>query len=275
MGGRGSAYYEKQNQEKEQDYIKHLINESRKKQPYPYDPETERVDNYYFKLLKNNKISVRESTDKFELEELRPYQRQLQLLNEKYSVKALTDENEIQFSSYKLRGAYGALQARIDEQNKIVVRLTLDPETIKDKQNYILNKKFSISLNKSAYVDSKNVYLYTVTHEYGHLIEENIIRQRYKKRAEHLGIEYERFREIEAERIKNEVIKNLQNRYTTPVNNDMIYVSNYAKDKQKFKEGSGNDFEWFAETFTNSQLSTNSAPIAEELEKYIRRNINE
>ena len=55
----------------------------------------------------------------------------------------------------------------------------------------------------------------------------------------------------------------------------MIYLSNYAKDKFKHKDGRGNDFEWFAETFTNSQLSTNSAPIAEELEKYIRRNINE
>ena len=90
-----------------------------------------------------------------------------------------------------------------------------------------------------------------------------------------LGIHYTKFREIEAERIKNEVIRNLQNKYTTSLNNDMIYLSNYAKDKFKHKDGRWNDFEWFAETFTNSQLSAKSAPIAQELEKYIRRNINE
>lgn len=274
MGGRGANYYEKRNREKEQELVKKLVKQSKNEQPYPDDPESER--DYYdeFKKLKNQGFSVRKSTDEFDVEYLKPYQKQLIKLNEKYNPKDLIKENDIQLSSYRLNGAYGAMQGVFDDRNKLQIRLVLNKKTLKEKENYIKSKMYGIAKGDSVFVETKNIYLYTITHEFGHIVEENIIRKRYKQRAEHLGINYEKFREMEAERIKNEVIRNLQNKYTMPLKDDMIYLSKYSKDKYKFADGTGNDLEWFAETFTHSQLSANPEPIAKELENYIRRNNN-
>ena len=72
--------------------------------------------------------------------------------------------------------------------------------------------------------------------------------------------------------IKISITMKYKNKYTNNQNNDMIYLSKYSKSIEL--GGTGNDLEWFAETFTNLQLSNNPAPIALELEEYIRRNNN-
>ena len=72
--------------------------------------------------------------------------------------------------------------------------------------------------------------------------------------------------------IKISITMKYKNKYTNNQNDDMIYLSEYSKSEEL--GGTGNDLEWFAETFTNLQLSNNPAPIALELEEYIRRNNN-
>ena len=272
MGGRGSAYYEKRNQEVEQKLLKLKIN-SKKYKYWIDDPESERTNYNLFEKLKNQHFSIRESTDKYTLEELEPYLITLNALNKEYELKSLKNENEIQFSSYKLNGAYGAIEGYENVDGKIQLRLTLDTNTIKNKDKYVERKFSAIHINKqSVYVENENIHLYTLVHEYGHLVEENIIRSRFEKYKTSKLINYNEFKNIEATRIKNEVIREFKNKYTNNQNNDMIYLSKYSKSIEL--GGTGNDLEWFAETFTNLQLSNNPAPIALELEEYIRRNNN-
>lgn len=207
------------------------------------------------------KFSTRESTDKFELSKLTPYQRKLIEFNQTYKLSFLKSESELQFSSYRLNGAYGAMQIIKRNENKnFTIRLTLDSYWLNNPETYFKNKMFAIAHHESAYVDKNNIMFYTLAHEYGHLVEEDIIKRRFNKHKD-TGIDYSNFRDLEATRIKNEVVKIYKKRY----NNDDIYLSTYANE--------GGDFEWFAETFTNLQLADKPAPIALALDEYLRRNL--
>lgn len=79
-------------------------------------------------------------------------------------------------------------------------------------------------------------------------------------------LSYQVFRKKEIEKIKNKIVENLQKKYTMPLKNDMIYLSTYA---EHLKEQNCY-FEWFAETFTNLELSSNPEPIAVELGNYLK-----
>ena len=62
--------------------------------------------------------------------------------------------------------------------------------------------------------------------------------------------------------IKNEVLKIYQKDFAKDIQFDKIFLSRYSRT---------NDAEWFAETFTNLQLSDKPEPIALALQKYLRR----
>lgn len=72
---------------------------------------------------------------------------------------------------------------------------------------------------------------------------------------------YPNYKDNLATKIKNEVITICKNKYK----DDNIYLSDYSKD-----EDNGKDYEWFAETFTNLELSSNPAPIAKALGDYLK-----
>lgn len=260
MGGRGSSYYENQTQ-KIEELLRLLKLKKQKFEKIKDDPESERNNYELFQELKKVGISTRASTDKSSLIQLRPHQEHLLSLSNKYSkvVKTIPLETEIEFSEDTKAGAFGYLATGIKPNNKMFVRLALSDVILNDKNYYVALKKNSIKHNQSVSVDSDKIHLYTTTHEYGHLLEENIIRKRYKEKAEHLGIDYNKFSELEAARIKNEVVNNYKKMY----NKNDINLSTYAK--------TGGDYEWFAETFTNLELSSNPAPIAKILGDYIRR----
>ena len=70
-------------------------------------------------------------------------------------------------------------------------------------------------------------------------------------------------------RIKNEAINICKNKNNNGkiLSQDDFYISDYAKDS--YQKGNG-DYEWFAETFTNMELSKNPSSIALALRDYLR-----
>ena len=262
MGTRGSKYYENKTKKVEQQ-----MRDSKKERyiELPYDPESERIDYELFNQLKQNGISVRQSTDNATLEELRPHQEQLLNLSKKYKskVQELSKHSEIKLCMHTIDDAWGYWRPG-DDCN--VTRIALSGTVIKRNYFYVALKQEAIDKGESALVDKQNVKIFTTTHEFGHMLEDCIIHKRYLKEAKHLNITYSEYQKVEAERIKNQVVKILQNKYTLPVNDDMIYVSSGAK--KGVKENAY--FEWFAETFTNLELSSKPMPIAKALGEYIR-----
>ncbi len=51
-----------------------------------------------------------------------------------------------------------------------------------------------------------------------------------------------------------------------PLKDDMIFISSYAQYQKEYNCY----FEWFAEPFTNLELSLKPTPIAQELGEYLR-----
>lgn len=70
--------------------------------------------------------------------------------------------------------------------------------------------------------------------------------------------------------IKISITMKYKNKYTNNQNNDMIYLSEYSKSEEL--GGTGNDLEWFAETFTNLILAEDKpTPVALALNDYLWR----
>lgn len=103
---------------------------------------------------------------------------------------------------------------------------------------------------------------YIVTHELGHAVENGLVSKIAKEKNINLYTNFiEGKKKIEAD-IKNEVLKIYQKDFDNSINLDKIFLSKYSRT---------NDAEWFAETFTNLQLADNPSPIAQALDKFLRR----
>ena len=270
MGGRGSAYYEKKNSELEELMrLLKLFKPKQKKLKYKEDPESKRNNYQLFKDLKTYSISTRKSTDTSSLKNLNIHQEKIKDLSKKYKdlIKTIPLENEIEFSKNNSKSSFGYLQTVIFNDGSIKARVSLSKLVIDKNDLFIEKKQKSINDGWSTTVDNDKVGLYTTVHEFGHLLEENLIRKSFKNSN---NVDYSYFRETEATKIKNEVIKICKDKYNNGkiLAEDDIYISKYAK--ETFKRNKG-DYEWFAETFTNAELSKQPKPIALALKEYLRR----
>lgn len=230
---------------------------------YKPDPESERNDYNLFKSLKNNGISTRKSTDKATLINLQPHQQQINKLVNKYSniTKEISLECDVELSKQNLKGALGFWVAspNVRETGTFFTRLALSNIVINKSDKYEELQKHSITKNWSVDIDDKNLKIYTTTHEFGHLIEENIIREKFNniKKNKKVDIDWYEFRNKEVTKIKRSVEKICKQNS----NSDKIHLSDYSKT---------NDYEWFAETFTNLELSKDPKPIALALKEYLK-----
>lgn len=262
MGGRGASYFENKTKKVEQ---KMLMPPKGKGIILPPDPESERKDYELFKNLKNLGFSTRQSTDNATLEQLKPHQEQLFNLANKYSkqLETITKDGEVKLCLHDVDNSYGYW---CSGENTEVRRIALSSMVVKRNNSYIIKKTLAMQDGKCAKVDEQKIGVYTTTHEFGHCLEESIMRKRYLCSKEKNKERYEVFRIKEAERIKNKVVENLQKKYTMPLKNDMIFISTYAE----FQRNYNCYFEWFAETFTNLELSSSPTPIARELGEYLK-----
>jgi len=262
MGGRGSSYFENKTKKVE---AKMLMPPKGKGIKLPDDPESERKGYRLFSELKKQGFSTRLSTDSATLEQLQPHQGQLLNLANKYSkqLKTITKDGEVKLGIHDVDGSYGYW---CSGEHTEVRRIALSSMVVKRNDTYVKKKYLAMQDGKCAKVDERKLKVYTTTHEFGHCLEESIMRKRYLSSREKNEETYEIFRIKEAERIKNKVVENLQKKYTMPLKNDMIFISTYAE----FQKEYNCYFEWFAETFTNLELSSKPTPIAKELGEYLK-----
>lgn len=262
MGGRGAGYYENKTKKVEQ---KFLMPPPGKKIQLPDDPESERKDYDLFGKLKKSGFSTRQSTDKATLEQLKPHQGQLLNLSNKYSkqLKTITKGDDVKLGIHDVDGSYGYWCAGEDAE---VRRIALSSMVVKRNDTYVKKKFLAMQDGDCAKVDERKLKVYTTTHEFAHCLEESIMRKRYLSSKEKTKETYREFRIKEAARIKEKVVENLQKKYTMPLKDDMIFVSSYAKYNKEYNCY----FEWFAETFTNLELSSKPTPIARELGEYLK-----
>lgn len=127
------------------------------------------------------------------------------------------------------------------------------------KYNNIENIKALINRQMAsqhfAKVDNRNTTSYTVTHEFGHFVQDAIIKNRLEKK----GLQYNLVTEREeAQVIRKEILKINKEKYG---NNDAS-VSRY---------GLTNSMEFFAEAFTESQLSSNKTTIAKAMNDFLKQ----
>lgn len=256
MGGRGASYFKQRTQivESKMRHKFKLITDEDKN-----DPETTRTNYSLFVDLKNNKISTRASTDSSTLEQLNPHQEQILNLARKYNniFHYSTDANEMLLKSANTN-AFGYFYEALDKNYKGTPVVVLSNFSIKDK-DYIKYKKGSIEEGTSVKVDEDKIKIYTTTHEFGHVIENCIMRKLLNK-IDNNPINLGRNKDNLATKIKNEVTNICKTKYK----DDNIYLGTYAEEGDEF------GYEWFAETFTNLELSSNPAPIARALGDYLK-----
>ena len=227
------------------------------------DPES-LLQNEMFKKLKENKVSTRESTDSIDDKTFERQQQQVLDVVKKYN-KALantTRKEDIQLGGEVLTGNTLGYCSTVVENGELRQRIVLDKRQFKNYDK--IAKTVTRGVQNKHFVPINTMFKsrdYIVTHELGHAVENGIM----VKLAEENHIKKEAFFEHKndlAAKIKNEVIKIYQKEFAKDNNFDKIFLSKYSRK---------NDREWFAETFTNLQLADKPEPIAQALQKYLRR----
>lgn len=150
---------------------------------------------------------------------------------------------------------FGETRTSVDIINKkTIINISLGEKIVKNPEYYLIVKGISIYKKWSSKVEKNNIHLFTITHEFAHLLEEIIILIRFYKQTNFNNYSY--FRTMEALHIRDEVIA-LGKKRNNNFNENLSKYSKY------------NNFEWFAETFTNMDLSINSEPIALALKEFL------
>ncbi len=261
MGGRGSTLAFKHTQE--DDNILNLGNPNINVDWN--DPESD-YHSKIFNELKKNKISTRKSTDDIDDKVLERQQKQVLNLSNKYKkiLENTTISADIQFGSEKLTGGtLGYCAATLDNNGELIQRICLDKRQLSNYDK--VTKSVTSGVTSGHFVPINTMFKsrdYLVTHELGHAVENSIMTKIAKSRKIDLKVSTLQIFKTMQKEIFDDVIKIYKNNYQNKNKHDKICLSDYSK---------SNYGEWFAETFTNLQLSDNPAPIAKALEEYLRR----
>lgn len=267
MGGRGSAYIVKQHTSSNDSFPD--IDTGYKVSDFDTDIETE-YHNEMFDELKKYKISVRKSTDDIDDKILERQEKTVLSIAKKYNklLSLTSDVQDIQLGAEKFPSSGVLAYCAPNIKNGTTIqRVVLNKKYLKNYDKYLEVVDYGIKTKQFVPVNQTfNSRDYILTHEFGHAIE-NAVFEKVKKDNNlyfYTISDYSRLSDIFATRIKNEVIKICQDKYKNGkmLKKEDINLSSYA---------SNDDFEWFAETFTNLELAEKPAPIALALGDYLGR----
>lgn len=213
------------------------------------------------KLNKDN-IKVYESTDKIDEKFLKAQYENIQniqnnLLNKhKLGISKAMDDTFLNFYSHNLKANSVGAATRYrpnDDQSKFSIifnhYIFSNPQAV-----YNYAKDGSIK-GHFALCDKQNYDKYIATHEYGHYLHFLIIEKRLNKankKVDDYSIKYE------GETIRNEILTINKSKYRSDDN----IISEYGKE---------NSFEFFAEAFAESQLSTRKSTISRSMLDYLSK----
>ena len=256
MGGRGSTLAFKHTQE--DDNILNLGNPNINVDWN--DPESE-YHSEMFKELKKNNISTRKSTDDIDDKVLERQQMQVLSLSNKYQniLKNTTIASDIQFGSEELTGGIlGYCASTLDSYGELIQRVCLDKGQLSNYDKVV--KSVTSGVTSGHFVPINTMFKsrdYLITHELGHAVENSIIIKIVKNnKLQYTLITKQNLQQ----KIKNDIINLWQTKYKK--DGDKIHLSKYSMKTPG---------EWFAETFTNLQLSDKPESISMALEEYLRR----
>ncbi len=224
------------------------------------DPESE-IHNKPFLSLKDRKFSTRQSTDDLTNKELlEPHQNQMKNLLDDYKsiYSHITFKDEVHLKSNNSRPrAFGWVRTGA-EDGKLVCNLTLNHRFYAAGKEHIEEEtRKAISVNHFVKVDKNNCSKYVVTHEMGHVLENALINKLARASKEPKTATMSSY----ASKIRSDVIDIYNSKYKT--NGSSVSLSRYS---------GTNDYEWFAETFTNLKLSSKPEPIALAMKEYLDKN---
>lgn len=246
MGGRGSSFNggERNEQGKQRfDYKMTRLGER------PAEEETKREPFRTDGTLKLNeeKIKVFVSTDSISENILKDNMEQVKNLQEKvekqYGIdtKATLNTEKANLSFYGVQSKSNTVAYYINNQ------IVFNKQYYKDQELIVKRTKEAVKKEYHARCDDKNLQVYTITHEYGHFLQDVIIKKRLEKKGEDPNIHTNKIKE--SKKIWQEILQINKEKYKS--NNE--FISNY---------GYTNPNEFFAEAFAESQLSSNQSTLA-------------
>lgn len=128
-------------------------------------------------------------------------------------------------------------------------KIAFNKEYYGSEQKLVETKARSIKSGHSARCDKDNYNVYTSIHEYGHFVQDHIIKKRLARANKEYNWENQK---REAKAIRLEILDINKKQY----NSDSYRISNY---------GLENSMEFFAEAFAESQLSSRRTTLSESL----------
>lgn len=236
------------------------------------DTETEYHNEMYDKL-KALKVSVRQSTDDLDDKILERQEKTVYNVVNKYNkiISYTTELQDLQLGADTIKSKRGddvpiAYCLPMLKNGQITQRVVINKNYYKNYDDIVSTINYGIKNKRFVPIDQKfNTRDYTLTHEFGHAIENGLYQKTLKANnifLEH-NLQLKTYIENTAIKIKDEVKKICQQKYNNGkiLTQDEIYLSEYSKKNAR---------EWFAETFTNLELAEKPAPIALALGDYLK-----
>lgn len=271
MGGRGSSFKDINVFNKE-DYLLD-IGDIRQDKP-------EIKQNALTKNLKKDNIIICESTAKLDEHVRTMNLKQIEFLTEhnKSIIEWSLDTEPLSIRSYKMNRISKRTMKKSPEYSVIAVFSPVDKQicfnerVVKDISTLEYIAKSGQETGHSVKTDKNKMAQHTVTHEYGHFVEDciilNKIRMKTKEDVRALSNyqkvkaspEGERIRMQYAEEIKNQIKQIAIKKYHAK--GEQLRTSNYGEMKN-------DPFEFFAEVFAETQLHTTNKPLVRAMKDYL------
>lgn len=280
MGGRGSQFNERINAI---DSLIKLLNEVKNLQNTPTSwldvgdvkKEIELVvQNDLTKSLKKDNIISCESLNNLNRDVVNSNLSQIKTLTNKYSniSKEYLKDDVLKIRSFKMDNVSFKTGKRTPEYNILAVfqsetgQICLNARSMDEVEKIKKVKRLSILDKHSVKVDEKNYEVSTITHEYGHFVQDCIIEKHLKQDIHRYNTyktnpqEREKIRLQEAIKITKDIANIAVTKFKA-TQEDLIQ-SEYSKT---------NHFEWFAETFTETNLHSEKKPITLAMKYYLEK----
>ena len=189
---------------------------------------------------------------------------QIALLNDKYSniTKSILGDQQVKVRSFKINNIHIKTEKKTPNYTTMACwskssnQICLNQRTMNNFDKALDDVKFSQSTKHFMQTDVGTQDKYIITHEFGHFIEDCLITKRLQKTT---FTQEERSKE--ALTITEEICKIAKKKFNA-TGNDIKQMSRY---------GYNNAFEWFAELFAKTQLSSDNISLSKAMNEFLEK----
>lgn len=180
----------------------------------------------------------------------------------KHLIKNILDDSEVKVRSYAINDIYLKRKQTLPNYSTIACwskstkQICINQRVNKSYESVVEKVKYSQSTGHFMQTDNNTQDRYILTHEFGHFLEDCLIKKRLNTDT---YTEPQRYRE--ALNITDEICQIAKSKYKATAT-DIQFISKY---------GHTNAYEWFAEMFTSSILSSQKSPLNNAMLDYLRK----